>query len=189
MYGAYKTKDDADFNTFVTQPFLTSEESDKLINQLRDSGFFDKMEYSAQNGDWSILGSLTEIENEKNQKKKRDVNLTQGNVSNVKGKNLGLGSSVGDVAAGVAMASDAAGVTRNAASKVAKVKVASKVSSKVSSKGTSTTPAAKQESITTMTSKGGFLSMLFTSKKTKQLERRIAKLEQRSHSFSCQSLT
>jgi len=43
VYDGYKSKDDKDFNTFISQPFLTSEESDKLINQLRTGKFFEKM--------------------------------------------------------------------------------------------------------------------------------------------------
>ena len=48
IYGAFKTQDDDEFNTYITQPFLTSEESDKLINRLRDQGFFEKFAYDAQ---------------------------------------------------------------------------------------------------------------------------------------------
>jgi hypothetical protein len=54
IYKGYKAKDDKDFNTFISQPFLTSAESDKLINQLRAGKFFDKMEYDAQQGSWVL---------------------------------------------------------------------------------------------------------------------------------------
>jgi len=55
IYGAYKTNDDDEFNTYITEPFLTSEESDKLINKLRDQGFFEAMAYDAQKGDWYLI--------------------------------------------------------------------------------------------------------------------------------------
>jgi hypothetical protein len=58
IYKGYKTKDDADFETFIKQPFLTSAESDRLINQLRAAGFFEKMEYDAQKGDWKLKPGL-----------------------------------------------------------------------------------------------------------------------------------
>lgn len=41
IYDAYKTNDDDEFNTYITQPFLTSTEQDKLLEKLRDQGFFD----------------------------------------------------------------------------------------------------------------------------------------------------
>jgi hypothetical protein len=58
IYKGYKTKDDADFETFIKEPFLTSAESDRLINQLRAGGFFDKMEYDAQKGDWKLKAGI-----------------------------------------------------------------------------------------------------------------------------------
>jgi len=58
IYKGYKAKDDADFETFIKEPFLTSAESDRLINQLRAAGFFDKMEYDAQKGDWKLKAGI-----------------------------------------------------------------------------------------------------------------------------------
>jgi uncharacterized membrane protein YgcG len=55
IYKAYKSKDDQDFNTFIREPFLTSAESDRLINQLRAGGFFSKMKYDNQLGDWVMI--------------------------------------------------------------------------------------------------------------------------------------
>ena len=43
IYNAYKTNDDDEFNTYITNPFLTSAEQDVLINKLRSQGFFDKV--------------------------------------------------------------------------------------------------------------------------------------------------
>lgn len=58
IYKSYKAKDDADFETFIKEPFLTSAENDRLINQLRAAGFFDKMEYDAQKGDWKLKAGI-----------------------------------------------------------------------------------------------------------------------------------
>eukprot|EP00613_Pedinella_sp_CCMP2098_P013232 CAMPEP_0171759766 /NCGR_PEP_ID=MMETSP0991-20121206/47077_1 /TAXON_ID=483369 /ORGANISM="non described non described, Strain CCMP2098" /LENGTH=805 /DNA_ID=CAMNT_0012362743 /DNA_START=61 /DNA_END=2478 /DNA_ORIENTATION=- len=91
VYDGYKAKDDKDFNTFISQPFLTSEESDKLINQLRSGKFFEKMEYDAQLGDWVCLGSLEADEVAKRDAKKQAVSETKQNVTQQKGKNFGLG--------------------------------------------------------------------------------------------------
>jgi hypothetical protein len=55
VYEAYKTNDDDEFNTYITQPFLTSAEQDVLINKLRDQGFFDIFAYDAQLGGWYLL--------------------------------------------------------------------------------------------------------------------------------------
>ena len=43
IYEAYKSNDDDEFNSYITNPFLTSAEQDGLINKLRDQGFFDKV--------------------------------------------------------------------------------------------------------------------------------------------------
>ncbi len=51
-YDAYKTKEDKDFLAYISQPFLTSEEQDNLVNQLRDAKFFDVFHYNAQNAGW-----------------------------------------------------------------------------------------------------------------------------------------
>mmetsp|Transcript_17067 Transcript_17067/g.40127 ORF Transcript_17067/g.40127 Transcript_17067/m.40127 type:complete len:799 (-) Transcript_17067:128-2524(-) len=52
MYKLYKKKDDADFVTFISEPFLTSEEQDKLIVQLRKGGFFQNFCYDPQSAGW-----------------------------------------------------------------------------------------------------------------------------------------
>lgn len=52
VYDAANTQYDSSFSTFITQPFLTSEESDELINQLRDAKFFDHFGYNAKLGNW-----------------------------------------------------------------------------------------------------------------------------------------
>lgn len=52
MYQTYTSKDDADFLTFVSEPFLTSEEQDKLLKQLKKGGFFDRFCYDNQTATW-----------------------------------------------------------------------------------------------------------------------------------------
>ncbi|MFX0123847.1 MAG: hypothetical protein ACFFAE_09435 [Candidatus Hodarchaeota archaeon] len=54
-YEAYKTKDDSDFISYISQPFLTSEEQDNLIVQLRKARFFDMFGYNAQQGNWTCI--------------------------------------------------------------------------------------------------------------------------------------
>jgi hypothetical protein len=54
VYDAFKTKDDADFNTYIKSPFLTSAEQDKLVVQLREAKFFDKFMYDAQKASWFV---------------------------------------------------------------------------------------------------------------------------------------
>jgi hypothetical protein len=55
IYEAYKTNVDDEFNTYITNPFLTSAEQDILINKLRDQNFFDKFAYDAQAPGWYLL--------------------------------------------------------------------------------------------------------------------------------------
>lgn len=43
IYEAYKSNDDDEFNTYITNPFLTSSESDGLIIKLREQDFFAKV--------------------------------------------------------------------------------------------------------------------------------------------------
>jgi hypothetical protein len=59
MFTSFKERDDDDFNTYIKQPFLTSAEQDKLIEQLRNCGFFEKMAYAADVADWVVLSALT----------------------------------------------------------------------------------------------------------------------------------
>jgi hypothetical protein len=54
-YEGYKTDDDADFVSYLSQPFLTSEEQDNLIIQLREARFFDMFNYNAQGGNWGCI--------------------------------------------------------------------------------------------------------------------------------------
>ena len=51
-----------EFNKWATEPFLTSEESDKLIKQLRSSNFFDKFKYEPKCQGWicSVCAGKTE---------------------------------------------------------------------------------------------------------------------------------
>lgn len=104
IYNGYKSKDDSDFNTFIKQPFLTSAERDRLIEQLRAAKFFEKMEYDSQLGDWVLLSSLDADEYKAAMDKQAaDKAATAANQKTVKGKNLGLGSAK-DIAAGAAEA-------------------------------------------------------------------------------------
>eukprot|EP00002_Diphylleia_rotans_P031068 TRINITY_DN6432_c0_g1_i1.p1 TRINITY_DN6432_c0_g1~~TRINITY_DN6432_c0_g1_i1.p1 ORF type:complete len:602 (+),score=135.74 TRINITY_DN6432_c0_g1_i1:66-1871(+) len=52
VFDAANQSYDANFRSFIAEPFLTSTEEDDLINNLRDSGFFDVFSYDAQLGDW-----------------------------------------------------------------------------------------------------------------------------------------
>mmetsp|Transcript_6441 Transcript_6441/g.15639 ORF Transcript_6441/g.15639 Transcript_6441/m.15639 type:complete len:799 (-) Transcript_6441:9-2405(-) len=52
IFQTYTKKDDAAFLTYISEPFLTSEEQDKLLNQLREGGFFKRFAYDAQTGNW-----------------------------------------------------------------------------------------------------------------------------------------
>jgi hypothetical protein len=54
VHDAFKADDGEDFNNYISKPFLTSAEQDKLIVQLRESGFFDKFVYDAQKADWFV---------------------------------------------------------------------------------------------------------------------------------------
>lgn len=78
IYEAYQSNDDDEFNTYITNPFLTSTEQDGLIEKLRDQGFFDKMAYDNQLGGWYLLnperdgvppggeaGSVTKVKSKK----------------------------------------------------------------------------------------------------------------------------
>ena len=104
VYKGYKTKDDADFDTYISQPFLTSAESDKLINQLRAGGFFNKMTYDPQEGNWVLNGTLTAEEVAKKEGKKAATAETLANQEQVKGGNFGLGKINGSVVSGLANA-------------------------------------------------------------------------------------
>jgi hypothetical protein len=44
-YETYSTKDDDDFQTFISEPFLTSAKQDQLIGQLRKAGFSNHFYY------------------------------------------------------------------------------------------------------------------------------------------------
>eukprot|EP01034_Spumella_vulgaris_P022867 gene22867-29044_t len=43
IYTAYKSSDDDDFQTYISNPFLTSAEQDGLLLKLRKNKFFSKM--------------------------------------------------------------------------------------------------------------------------------------------------
>jgi hypothetical protein len=52
IYSAYKNEDDDEFNTYITNPFLTSAEQDLLLDKLRGQGFFDIFDYDNQLAGW-----------------------------------------------------------------------------------------------------------------------------------------
>ena len=41
IYNDYKEKDDAEFNDYIREPFLTSKQQDELLDKLKSEGFFD----------------------------------------------------------------------------------------------------------------------------------------------------
>jgi hypothetical protein len=55
VYEAYKTNDDDEFNSYITNPFLLSSEQDQLLEKLRAQGFFDIFAYDAQVASWYML--------------------------------------------------------------------------------------------------------------------------------------
>jgi hypothetical protein len=55
VYDTYRETSDpgaSDFEAFIHEPFLTSSEQDKLIEQLRDAKFFENFGYNAQAAQW-----------------------------------------------------------------------------------------------------------------------------------------
>ena len=54
-YNAYKDKGDRDFLTEFSEPFLTSEQQDNLINQLRDARYFDVFSFDPGTTGWSCM--------------------------------------------------------------------------------------------------------------------------------------
>jgi len=55
VYDTYRENSDpgaSDFEAFIHEPFLTSSEQDKLIEQLRDAKFFENFGYNAQAAQW-----------------------------------------------------------------------------------------------------------------------------------------
>jgi hypothetical protein len=54
-YNLYKTGEEKDFLSFISEPFLTSSEQDKLVTQLREARFFDVFNYDPQTAEWTCL--------------------------------------------------------------------------------------------------------------------------------------
>ncbi|MGY5876206.1 MAG: hypothetical protein RTU30_10710 [Candidatus Thorarchaeota archaeon] len=54
-YESYKAGDDKEFLAFISEPFLTSEEQDNLVNQLRDERFFEVFDYDPQTAGWACM--------------------------------------------------------------------------------------------------------------------------------------
>lgn len=54
-YNLYKTGEEKDFLSFISEPFLTSSEQDKLVTQLREARFFDVFNYEPQTAEWTCL--------------------------------------------------------------------------------------------------------------------------------------
>lgn len=53
LYDQFKTKEDENFNAYISQPYLLAAEQDDLIKQLREKKFFDHFSYSSQHGGWA----------------------------------------------------------------------------------------------------------------------------------------
>ncbi len=54
-YNLYKNGEEKDFLSFISEPFLTSREQDKLVTQLREARFFDVFNYYPQTAEWACL--------------------------------------------------------------------------------------------------------------------------------------
>ena len=54
-YNAYKDKDDKDFISEFSEPFLTSEQQDNLVNQLRKARYFDVFSFDPQTAGWTCM--------------------------------------------------------------------------------------------------------------------------------------
>ena len=54
-YNLYKTGEEKDFLSYISEPFLTSSEQDKLVTQLREARFFDVFNYEPQTAEWTCL--------------------------------------------------------------------------------------------------------------------------------------
>ena len=52
LYKMYNKDDGEDFLTFISEPFLTSQEQDKLLNQLRAANYFENFRYDSQTATW-----------------------------------------------------------------------------------------------------------------------------------------
>jgi hypothetical protein len=52
MYSSEKAQGEEDFDQFVAEPFLTSKEHDRLVEQLREAKFFQQMSYHAETATW-----------------------------------------------------------------------------------------------------------------------------------------
>ena len=127
------SKSAPDFTAFISQPFLTSSERDNLIGQLRASSFFEKMSYDAQAGDWVLVSALTGAEVDAVAAKKADEAAKLADVTEVKGKNRGLGS-IGSAAAFGQAAADLAGAD-GASNAAGAVGTAAAVNKKAAKKG------------------------------------------------------
>ncbi len=55
VYEYYKDKDDTDFLSYISEPFLTSSEQDSLIEQLREANFFRVFNYNSQTASWDCI--------------------------------------------------------------------------------------------------------------------------------------
>jgi hypothetical protein len=62
IYNSFKEKDDADFNTYISEPFLMSADRDKLLAQLEESSFFGVFSYDAQVAGWTCPNCVAEGE-------------------------------------------------------------------------------------------------------------------------------
>mmetsp|Transcript_77214 Transcript_77214/g.184883 ORF Transcript_77214/g.184883 Transcript_77214/m.184883 type:complete len:799 (+) Transcript_77214:48-2444(+) len=52
LFSLYNKDEGEDFMTFISEPFLTSQEQDKLLNQLRAASYFENFRYDSQTASW-----------------------------------------------------------------------------------------------------------------------------------------
>jgi hypothetical protein len=60
-YEVIRSREDREFNAYITEPFLTSEEQDKLIEQLREAMFFEHFTHDSQRGGWACKNCLPPV--------------------------------------------------------------------------------------------------------------------------------
>lgn len=55
IYDIYKTPEQQDYLSYIKEPFLTSEEQDKLVEQLRGANFFQVFNYNSKTAKWCCI--------------------------------------------------------------------------------------------------------------------------------------
>jgi len=78
LYDQFKEKEDANYTSYISQPFLTSAEQDSLIDQLREQRFFDLFQYSAQRGSWICVKCGKRVQALKQIEKENSDSIVEG---------------------------------------------------------------------------------------------------------------